>query len=140
MLSTAAAQEIRSFTAIPINTLHGDRLRLPSSSRMEKVQLNWTVLPEKNILRVEIERSQDNEHYKRVQSISQHFRSTDLLHFSCTDAFGNVNSDIFYYRLKIINKPFGFKMSPAQVVRINRSLTPTVIVADLAGTTDSYIK
>jgi len=133
--ATAAAQEIRSFTATHYNPRQPDRLQLPTTKCANKVQLNWIVLTEKNIQRFEIERSRDNEHYKMVRSISQHFRSNELLQFSCTDIIGNISNDIFYYRLRIINKPGAVKISPAQVVRIDRATIPTIIVADLAGAT-----
>jgi|GEM_PF-5284987 len=131
--ATAAAQEIRSFTATHSNPNKVDRLQAPATQRANRVQLNWTVLTEKNIQRFLIERSRDNEHYKMVRSISKHFRLNELQQFSCTDIINNINSDVFYYRLKIVNKPGAIKISPAQVVRIDRPVIPAIIVADLAG-------
>lgn len=133
MLGTAKAQEIRSFTAIRSNSDQPDRSQLSKPPVVNKVQLSWTVLMEKSIQRFEIERSQDNEHYVKVRSIPQHFSSTELQQFSCTDVIANTGYGIYYYRLRIVNRPGAFKMSPAQVVRINRSLTPDVILADLVG-------
>ncbi len=131
MLSAAKAQEIRSFTVTHGNP---DRLQLSKAPPTHKVQLNWTVLAEKNIRRFEIERSQDNEHYRIVQSIPQHFSVGELQQFGSTDIIRNVGVDIFYYRLKIIGRSGVIRISPAQVVRLNQPSGQTPIKTDLAKT------
>jgi len=126
--SAVSAQEINSFTATYSNAALNKTA--PTIQETHKVQLSWNILAEKNIQRVEIERSPDNEHYKKLRSISQPFSSNEQEQFSYTDIIANPGADIYYYRLKIVSKGREVKMSPAHVVRIKRAITSESIVAD----------
>ena len=117
---SVSAQEIRSFTAT--YSVAPDKIISPFQQQ-HTVQLSWNIQPEKNVQRFEIERSRDNEHYKRLRSISQTFSSNQPGQFNYTDNIVHPRGGIYYYRLKMISKGRAVKVTPAQVVRIKRPTT-----------------
>ena len=85
------------------------------------VKLNWTIIAEKEVDRFEIERSTGSSNYIKTGTVTQPV----LLHvqqsFSATDDISNINSDIIYYRLKVIGVAGEIKFSNIISVRKNNS-------------------
>jgi uncharacterized repeat protein (TIGR01451 family) len=106
---------------LPVETL-----QLNAAPQGNKVLLNWTIFSGTEIDHFEVERSPDNEHYQKVGSLSATVKLKEQQQFAYTDDISNVAGSILYYRLKVINKPSGSKMSNVQVVR--RS-TPSLAMA-----------
>ena len=127
--TAASAQEITSFTATYSNAALNKIASSTTIQEAHKVQLNWNILSEKNVQRFEIERSQDNEHYRKLHSISKPFSSNEREQFSYTDIISNPGTCIYYYRLKVVSKGREVKMTPAHVVRIKRPVISEEILS-----------
>ena len=130
MFNAASAQELRSFTATYSQVVSE---LMPTSSTVlptHKIQLSWNIPSEKNVLRFDIERSPDNEHFKKLRSIAQPFSLSESDQFNYTDIIANPGADIYYYRLRILSKGNQVKVTPAHVVRIKRTTTTGGALAD----------
>ncbi|MGB5008104.1 MAG: T9SS type A sorting domain-containing protein [Ferruginibacter sp.] len=93
------------------------------------IQLNWTIIAGKEVDRFEIERSTDNSNYTNVVTVTEPV----LLHvqqsYVASDDVSGVNSNVFYYRLKVIGRNGEIKYSNIVVVHMSRqnpgiSITP----------------
>lgn len=84
-----------------------------------QVNLSWTIVTAKAIDRFEIERSTDNSNFTKVGTVTDAVQLNIQQVFGLTDDVANVNSDVFYYRLKAISKTGEFKYSNVLVVRRN---------------------
>ena len=92
-----------------------------------KVLLSWTVIADKAVDRFEIERSITIGNYVKTATISQPVLLQVQQNFSATDDVTNVNSDVIYYRLKVIGKDGSIKYSNIAVVRKNVGKTEVSI-------------
>ena len=100
-----------------------EMLQLKAMQQANKVVLSWTILSATDVDHFEVERSPDNEHYETAGILSETIKAKEKHQVSYTDDISSVTGSILYYRIKVINKISGGKMSNVQVVR--RSTSPT---------------
>ncbi|MBL0145744.1 MAG: T9SS type A sorting domain-containing protein [Chitinophagaceae bacterium] len=81
------------------------------------VLLNWVIITEKDIDRFEIERSTNNNTYTKIGTLTKAVQLNIQQGFAYTDDISGVNSDVIYYRLKVIGKAGEVKYSNVLVVR-----------------------
>ena len=101
----------------------------------EHVLLKWTIIAEKEIDRFEVERSTDNNNYIKTATITEPVSLFVQQSFSAFDDVSNVNSDIIYYRLKVIGKAGEIKYSNVLVVRKNRTQNEISVTPNPADNT-----
>lgn len=73
--------------------------------------LSWTIIADKEVDHFEIERSTDNRTFTRVNTVRQNVILHVQQSFTGNDNIAGVNSDIIYYRLKVIGKAGAIKYS-----------------------------
>ncbi len=110
------------------SVLTAEVLQLKAVQQENKVQLNWMILSATVVDHFEVERSPDNEHYEKIGDLPGPFSAGVLQQFSYTDEISKVPGSILYYRLKVMDKPTGSKMSNVQVVRRSTPSLPMTII------------
>ncbi|MGF2412898.1 T9SS type A sorting domain-containing protein [Ferruginibacter sp.] len=94
-------------------------LNFTGAQQNADVALNWTIISPIEIDHFEIERSTDNNMYNFSGSVTEPVKLNQQQSFAFTDKISNVNSDIIYYRLKVIGKTGEIKYSNSLVIRRN---------------------
>lgn len=89
------------------------------------VNLNWVIITPQEIDRFEIERSTNNSSYSKIGQLSSIVQLNTPQAFIYADDITNLNSNIIYYRLKVISKSGEIKYSNILVIR--PSITKTTI-------------
>lgn len=97
-----------------------------------KVDLSWIILATKDIDHFEIERSTDNTTYIKAGVVQDAVKLNVQQTFGFTDDISNVNSDIIYYKLKVIGKTGEIKYSNVLVVRNSQTKTLVNIIPNPA--------
>ncbi|MBP6432017.1 MAG: T9SS type A sorting domain-containing protein [Ferruginibacter sp.] len=92
-------------------------LNFTGAQQNNTVNLNWSIITPQEIERFEIERSVNNSTYSKVGQINSIVPLNTQKAFTYPDDITNVNSDIIYYRLKVIAKSGEVKYSNVLVVR-----------------------
>jgi uncharacterized repeat protein (TIGR01451 family) len=93
-------------------------LNFTGTAQNETVSLNWTIITPVEIDHFEIERSLDNSVYSFTGMVTAAVKLNELQKFEYTDDINNfLNSDIIYYRLKVVGKAGDIKYSNSLVVR-----------------------
>ena len=100
-----------------------------------KVQLNWTIIAEKEVDRFEVERSTDNNNFIKTVTITEPVSLFVQQSFSAYDDVSNVSSDIIYYRLKVVGKAGEINYSNVLVVRKNRTQNEISVTPNPADNT-----
>jgi hypothetical protein len=100
-------------------------LRFTGTQQSNNVLLSWSIITPQEIDHFEIERSINNSTYSKVGQLNSIVQLNINQAFSYPDDVTNVNSDIIYYRLKVIAKSGEVKYSNVLVVR--KSSTKTTI-------------
>jgi len=98
--------------------------------------LNWTIIADKEIDRFEIERSTTNSNFIKVQTVAGIAVLQTQQSFRTTDDVTSVNSEIIYYRLKVIGKDGAVKYSNVIFVRKKQTQTYVNIMPNPAN---SYV-
>jgi Secretion system C-terminal sorting domain len=93
-----------------------------------QVLLNWTIIASKEVERFEVERSLDNATYIHIGIVSDTVKLNEQQSFGYTDNISSINSDIIYYRLKVIGKTGDVKYSSVLTVRKNKANTAVTII------------
>ena len=107
-------------------------LSFTGSQNNDNVLLRWTIIAEKEVDRFEIERSINNSNYIKTATVSQPVLLQVQQSFSATDDISNLNSDVIYYRLKVIGKNGSIKYSNVLVVRKNLNKAEISIIPNPA--------
>ena len=97
------------------------------------VLLNWTIIAEKEVDHFEIERSVDNSNFIKTCSVTQTVLLQVQQSFTAQDDITNTNSDLFYYRLKVVGKAGDIKYSNVIVVRLTKQNAGITIVPNPAN-------
>ncbi len=99
-------------------------LEFTGTSQINNVVLNWGIITPVNISRFEIERSTDNMVFAKVAAVDGNISLHELHNFSANDNISSLNSQVIYYRLKIIAANGLVKFSNVIVVRksVNKTL------------------
>ena len=100
-------------------------LEFSGTSQINNVVLNWGIVTPVNISRFEIERSTDNMVFAKVATVNGNISLNELHNFAANDNISNVNSQIIYYRLKVIAANGQVKFS--NVIVIRKSINKTLI-------------
>lgn len=98
-----------------------------------QVTLNWSLITTKSISRFEIERSTDNSTYTKVGTVTDPVQLNLQQNFGFIDNIAGVNSDILYYRLKVIGQAGEIKYSNVLVVRQSQAKTAVSIMPNPAS-------
>ena len=111
-------------------------LSFTGSQNNNNVLLKWTVIADKEIDRFEIERSTNNSTFAKIKKVTDQVILQVQQNFSTPDDITNVNSDIIYYRLKVIGKAGEVKYSQVIFVRKKQTQTPVTLMPNPAN---SYV-
>jgi hypothetical protein len=107
-------------TVLPVQILN-----FSGTHQNNQVPLSWTIITTKDIERFEIERSLDNITYTKIGTLSDAVRLNEQQSFGYADDVNGINSDVLYYRLKVIGKSGEIKYSNVLVIR--RTITKTAV-------------
>jgi uncharacterized repeat protein (TIGR01451 family) len=88
----------------------------------DKVNLNWSVSSPLPLDKFEIERSEDNIHFKKIALLDAPSAINEIKHFAAEDDISKSNSQVLFYRLKVIAKNGQEKYSELVVLRKGGSL------------------
>jgi hypothetical protein len=97
------------------------------------VQLNWTILAIKEVNHFEIERSLNNASYTKIGTLWDAVKLNEQQSFALADNIAGINSDVFYYRLKVIAKNGETGYSNVLVVKSNQTKTPVSVMPNPAN-------
>lgn len=84
------------------------------------VLLNWTIIANKEVDHFEIERSVNNNTFNKVNTVTEPVTLNVQQSFSATDNITGINTDVIYYRLKVIVKAGEIKYSNVIAVKLNK--------------------
>ena len=98
-----------------------------------QVLLRWTIVAAKEVDHFEIERSIDNITYTKTGVISDAVKLNEQQNFEFADNISGINSDIIYYRLKVIGKTQEMKYSNVLVVRQSKTKTLVTMMPNPAN-------
>ncbi len=108
-------------------------LSFAGAMQNNNVNLNWKIIADKELDRFEIERSTNNSDYIKTVTVTQPVLLQVQQSFSATDDITNINSDILYYRLKVIGAAGEIKYSNILVVRKNKNDADIVVIPNPAN-------
>jgi hypothetical protein len=107
-------------------------LNLSAMVQDTQVWLNWTIITTREIDHFEIERSIDNTIYTKVGTVNDAVKINEQQSFSSKDDISGINSDIIYYRIKVIGQPGEIKYSNVLSVKKSQTKTPVNIMPNPA--------
>jgi uncharacterized repeat protein (TIGR01451 family) len=96
-------------------------LNFTGSQLHNNITLNWTIITSTEIDRFEIERSTDNISYYKRATVTQPVLLQVEQSFSASDNIANINSNVIYYRLKVIGRDGAVKYSNVLIMRIEKN-------------------
>jgi hypothetical protein len=79
--------------------------------------LNWSIITPLALDRFEVERSTDNVSFIRINTLEGSIPLNTIQQFAMNDDIVNINSEIIYYRIKIISKTGSVKYSEVAAVK-----------------------
>jgi uncharacterized repeat protein (TIGR01451 family) len=109
--------EFLNFTAAPQNGL---------------LQLNWTILAAEEVDYFEIERSENNSSYSKAGTVTEPVKLNEYQTIGFTDDISGINSDVIYYRLKVVGKNGAVKYSNVLIVKQNTNPVPVAVMPNPA--------
>ena len=107
-------------------------LQLGGTLNADLVKLNWTVMVTKEVDHFEVERSTDNSNYLKAGSVMQQVKPGQEQKFEFMDGISGVNTEIIYYRIKVIGKAGEIQYSNIIVIRRQQSKTRLSIMPNPA--------
>jgi Secretion system C-terminal sorting domain/Ig-like domain CHU_C associated len=107
-------------------------LNFTANTQNTKVLLSWSIQTAKAIDYVEIERSTNNSTFIKAGIVADAVKLNEQQSFGFADDIAAINSDIIYYRLKIIGKAGEIKYSNTLVVRSSQTKIPLSILPNPA--------
>ena len=113
---------------LPVQFLHFSGTKNSSNN----VLLSWTIIADKAVARFEIERSTNNSNFIKVNTVTQDVALHVQQSFSAIDDIAGINSDILYYRLKVIGKSGEIKYSNILVFRPTKTQNSLMITPNPA--------
>ena len=96
------------------------------------VLLNWTVIASKDVDHFEVERSTDNSTYIKTGTVSQTVKLNEQQNFSFNDDISIINTEVVYYRIKVIGKNGEIQYSNIIVIHLKQSKTAVNIMPNPA--------
>jgi hypothetical protein len=107
-------------------------LNFTANTQNTKVLLSWAIQTAAAIDYVEVERSLNNSSFITAGIVTDVVKLNEPQSFGFTDDISAVNSDVIYYRLKVIAKSGEIKYSNVLLVRKNQTKTPLSIAPNPA--------
>jgi hypothetical protein len=111
-------------------------LSFTGSQNNNSVLLKWSIIADKEVDHFEIERSITNSNFTKIKTVTDQVILQVQQNFATTDDITNVNSDIIYYRLKVVGKAGDIKYSQVVFVRKKQTQTPVTMMPNPAN---SYV-
>ncbi|MBC7866291.1 MAG: T9SS type A sorting domain-containing protein [Gloeobacteraceae cyanobacterium ES-bin-316] len=102
-------------------------LQLNAAESKNSVSLNWGVMSTSPLKTFEIERSTDNINFEKISSQSADVPLEQLRNFTAYDNINLVNSDVIFYRIKVIAKNDQEKYSNVVVIRKTSTKQPITL-------------
>ena len=96
------------------------------------VLLSWTVIASKDVDHFEVERSTDNSTYIKTGTVSQTVKLNEQQNFSFNDDISIINTEVVYYRIKVIGKNGEIQYSNIIVIHLKQSKTAVNIMPNPA--------
>lgn len=90
-----------------------------------KTLLNWTVIASKEVDHFEVERSTDNQSYRKTGTVSGPVKLNEAQSFVFNEDVSGLAADVIYYRIKVIGKAGEVQYS--NVVIIRKQTTKTLL-------------
>ena len=115
--TTACAQV--TINLIPCVILPVDFLQFSAVQRANTIDLDWRIITSEQISHFEVERSEDGSHFKKIGTVTGAVPKNAAVKFTYQDADTDINSNIIYYRIKVISKTGVSKYSNILTVRIS---------------------
>ena len=122
--TTGPGQPDRDWRYVGI-VLKVELLDFTGTSQINNVTLNWGIVTTVNVNRFEVERSMDNNHFDKVATVAGNISLNERHNFTIDDNISNVNSELIYYRLKVIATNASVKFS--NVLLIRKSINKTLV-------------
>jgi uncharacterized repeat protein (TIGR01451 family) len=88
-------------------------------NNQDNVILNWTIIVDKEVDHFEIERSTNNSNFIKTAIVTKPVLLNQQQSFSANDNVANLNSEIIYYRLKVVGKAGECKYS--NIIHVNKN-------------------
>ena len=107
-------------------------LNLTGVLQSQKVLLNWKVIADKEVDHFEVERSINNSTYYKTGTVTKNIRLNTAEDLAFTDDISNVNSDVIYYRIKVVGKAGEIQYSNILVIRKQVNKTGLTIMPNPA--------
>jgi Ig-like domain CHU_C associated/Secretion system C-terminal sorting domain len=107
-------------------------LNFTVNTQTTKALLSWVIQATAAIDYVEVERSLNNSTFIKAGIVTDAVKLNEPQSFGFSDDISAVNSDVIYYRLKVIGKAGDIKYSNVLVVRRSQSKTPLSIAPNPA--------
>jgi hypothetical protein len=107
-------------------------LNFTANTQNTKVLLSWAIQTTAAIGYVEVERSLNNSTFIKVGIVTDAVKLNEPQSFGFSDDIGAVNSDVIYYRLKVIGKAGEIKYSNVLLVKRSSTNTPLNIAPNPA--------
>ncbi len=112
-------------------------LEFSGTSQVSSAVLNWGIITPVNLNRFEIERSTDNMIFEKVATVSGNISLNELHNFTANDDISHVNSQLIYYRLKVVASNGQVKFSNVIVIRKNINKTQVSVQPNPAANNTS---
>ena len=100
------------------------------------VKVSWSTTQELNANYFEVERSADAVHFAGVARVNANESPNPIHDYSINDPLYNINSNIVYYRLRLVDKDGKFTYSKVVPVKLDQ---PQNIMSVYPNPVDSYI-
>ncbi|MFM6926322.1 MAG: T9SS type A sorting domain-containing protein, partial [Ferruginibacter sp.] len=107
-------------------------LNLTGVLQAQKVLLSWKVIADKEVDHFEVERSINNNTFIKTGTVTKNIRLNTIEDLAFTDDVSNVNSDVIYYRIKVIGKAGEVQYSNILLIRKQLNKTGLTIVPNPA--------
>lgn len=114
---TACAQV--TINVIPCVILPVDFLQFSAVQRAHAIDLDWRIITSEQISHFEVERSENGNNFNKIGTVTSSVPQNTAVRFTYQDDDPDVNSNIIYYRIKVISKDGVSKYSNILTVRIS---------------------
>ena len=108
-----------TINVIPCVILPVDFLQFSAVQRAHAIDLDWRIITSGQISHFEVERSENGNNFNKIGVVSSFVPQNRAARFTYQDADPDVNSNIIYYRIKVISKDGVSKYSNILTVRIS---------------------
>ncbi|MBS1669684.1 MAG: T9SS type A sorting domain-containing protein [Bacteroidetes bacterium] len=99
------------------------------NNNKEKALLNWSTATELNASNFVVQRSTNGTDYEDVALVfTQEGNSSTIRNYNYADDISSVNSNIVYYRLKLVDLDGNFSYSPVDLIRLTNESKQAEIV------------